>query len=660
MKATATIGIVVTIALGAARSAPGSEWICGTNNWCTPTCWNPNGVPSGDTPAEINNGGTATIASPCAPGIRYVYLGYNVGNTGCIRQDGGIVTIENLFVGRKGVGCYYLNGGILRVDLLQIGQYTGSSGSFTQAAGTTVEGYLPSEDEYVEYLKIGDGTECNGSYQMDGGTLRAWHIRMGYGAGCTGTFTQNGGTVYNEKDGGAYLRLGLGYTNSGVPGRGTYTLNNSAILYSTKVHTFSGVATINQNNNATVVIAEDLLLVGSQDSDGPARATYTLQSGYLSADIEYIGKVNGGTGSIAVFNHNMGGTNEVNYLYIGHEAGAWGRYNIPILSDAVVRVGELHVGLDGYGYLDIGDPECHITVLDKLSFGPNCGLHVNPSTPGCPIRMNGAALDIRTTSESALADLIQVRLTFDGGAGIISDCEVAGEDRLCEGMTSNFALGHLAVGGADVGHLRLVDLIDNGNRGGPGGNAEALYVGELILRAGSVLDLNGLHLYCEDFTDEGGTVLNGAVAVMAPPVAPAAAYATPAIACPGGPVTLTAVGGSGGTVEWYAGTCGGTPVGSGTPLTITAPECDTTYFARIEGPCGTTGCVWVALPIAGPGDLDCDGDIDGGDLAAWANCAAGPGGALPSGCDRADLDGDGDTDLADFAVLQTLAGVPRR
>ncbi len=44
-------------------------------------------------------------------------------------------------------------------------------------------------------------------------------------------------------------------------------------------------------------------------------------------------------------------------------------------------------------------------------------------------------------------------------------------------------------------------------------------------------------------------------------------------------ITLTADG-SGPTLEWFTGSCGGTLVGTGTPLTLTAPIATTTYYAR--------------------------------------------------------------------------------
>jgi hypothetical protein len=48
-------------------------------------------------------------------------------------------------------------------------------------------------------------------------------------------------------------------------------------------------------------------------------------------------------------------------------------------------------------------------------------------------------------------------------------------------------------------------------------------------------------------------------------------------------------GGDNGYV-WYAGSCGGTQVGTGTSISV-SPTSTTNYYARIEGPCGNTVCV---------------------------------------------------------------------
>ena len=64
------------------------------------------------------------------------------------------------------------------------------------------------------------------------------------------------------------------------------------------------------------------------------------------------------------------------------------------------------------------------------------------------------------------------------------------------------------------------------------------------------------------------------------------------------------------------------------------------------------------------GDVDCDGDVDLADYAAFADCMAGPDGSTPpGGCsqdlfDRSDLDNDADVDVDDFADYQHVFGGP--
>ncbi len=63
--------------------------------------------------------------------------------------------------------------------------------------------------------------------------------------------------------------------------------------------------------------------------------------------------------------------------------------------------------------------------------------------------------------------------------------------------------------------------------------------------------------------------------------------------CTGTDVVLTVKGGTLGTGaswKWYAGTCGGTSIGSGTTLKV-SPTVTTTYFVRAEGVCNSTVCV---------------------------------------------------------------------
>jgi hypothetical protein len=64
-------------------------------------------------------------------------------------------------------------------------------------------------------------------------------------------------------------------------------------------------------------------------------------------------------------------------------------------------------------------------------------------------------------------------------------------------------------------------------------------------------------------------------------------------------VTLTVQGGSLGTGaswKWYRGSCGGTLVGTGASLTVTANVTDT-YYVRAEGTCNTTTCATITVTV---------------------------------------------------------------
>jgi len=98
------------------------------------------------------------------------------------------------------------------------------------------------------------------------------------------------------------------------------------------------------------------------------------------------------------------------------------------------------------------------------------------------------------------------------------------------------------------------------------------------------------------------TCANVTVSVLTQPSPPTSVSATPNPVCAGANLTLTATGGSGGSgsnpvLNWYSGSCGGTLVGTGTPLTIPAPSTNTTYYARWENGCGASACLSVLVNI---------------------------------------------------------------
>ncbi|MBL7814127.1 MAG: T9SS type A sorting domain-containing protein [Saprospiraceae bacterium] len=105
-----------------------------------------------------------------------------------------------------------------------------------------------------------------------------------------------------------------------------------------------------------------------------------------------------------------------------------------------------------------------------------------------------------------------------------------------------------------------------------------------------------------------------------PSVAPTSISGVPAV-CNGGSTTLTVQGGTLGTgsvVEWFRGSCGGTPAGTGNSITV-SPAQTTTYYVRYSNNCGATTCASVTVTVADQPSIT--GVTDG------SICA--PGGAVP-------------------------------
>ena len=72
------------------------------------------------------------------------------------------------------------------------------------------------------------------------------------------------------------------------------------------------------------------------------------------------------------------------------------------------------------------------------------------------------------------------------------------------GFINNFAYGTLQLGGTTTLSLWTSRTMP------PGSGSEAVYVLNLVVPSGSILDLNGLHLYAENM-QVNGTVVNGTI-----------------------------------------------------------------------------------------------------------------------------------------------------
>jgi len=89
------------------------------------------------------------------------------------------------------------------------------------------------------------------------------------------------------------------------------------------------------------------------------------------------------------------------------------------------------------------------------------------------------------------------------------------------------------------------------------------------------------------------------VTVNPSPVAPTSASSDRQILCvdDNGNIVLTATGGSGTTLEWFSGSCNGTPIGTGNDLSIASPTVSTNYFARWTNNCSSSACAEAIVQV---------------------------------------------------------------
>lgn len=98
------------------------------------------------------------------------------------------------------------------------------------------------------------------------------------------------------------------------------------------------------------------------------------------------------------------------------------------------------------------------------------------------------------------------------------------------------------------------------------------------------------------WSDSCGSV---AVTVNPYPTAPTSASSDRSNFCASdaGNIGLSISGGTGTTVRWFTGSCGGTEVGTGNPLLIASPTTTTTYYARWENSCGNSTCASTTVDV---------------------------------------------------------------
>lgn len=365
----------------------------------------------------------------------------------------GQLVADMLVVGLEGSGEFTQTGGTAKVSqVCAIGQYPGAEGTYTFAGGTLTF----TDGSSTGGLSVGD--RGIGTLRIEGGTLSGYWEHVAISSGGQGQIIQTAGTHTAQN-----LNLGMA---DGADG--TYTMSGGSYEL-------------------------DYMLAGANKGTG----TFTQDGGTVRSNWSDIGYNDQGTGAMRIENGSFWG----NIFVLGRHAGSVGRLDV---DGGACEIGTLVVGESGHGTLSINSDTADFKVFEKLVFGPDSSLSIASNTT---IHMTGSGFQIQEGAEGfELCDLDKLTLLFEGGSTHNDGLELAGKDcgLSMAGFVNNFALDCLVLGGDDVGFVHLRDDWDN-NADGAGN--DVLYVRELVLGAGSQLDLCGRTVYYQSMTDLGTTII---------------------------------------------------------------------------------------------------------------------------------------------------------
>jgi len=295
-------------------------------------------------------------------------------------------------------------------------------------------------------------------------------------------------------------------------GQGRLTVTNagsvhtSSYLYIGGKGAFSGDVWVDGEGSS--IHAGGKLMVGE---DGLGTLSIT-NGASVDSGPSWIGKSQYGKGNVTVDGEgsvwNVRGD-----LCIGES----GRGTLSITNGATVKVdGSLRVRTDSRLNIDL---QGTVRVKGNLYFGEGSKL-----AAGAGATAHIAGLDNASTDPADLASLENLTTIFDAGSDITGTFEVAGKDLgpVIAGFAQNFALGTMQVGGDNAEHIVLVDIFDNQP---DWDGSEAMYVKNLVVGPGSVLDLNGLNLYCLNATIASDATIIGGTPIQIPEPATASLLA---------------------------------------------------------------------------------------------------------------------------------------
>ena len=500
---------------------------------------------------------------------RSLTMGHKAGSRGTYVLSGSAALTPDgaEVIGRQGEAYFTHTGGTNTSGLIEIGGWDdpASSGTYTLSdngvlsGGTVVVGHAGSGliDQSggtadIQVLRV----HTNGTYRYTGGALtlsEQFWVQGTFDAGnqpVTVNLPESG--LVDLTVGGTFLGTGQTLLNCGPKTLVVYNPGSPPLSFFGQFTTSGFLHT----PGSTLVIPVGRSIVGFGFIEGQVQVQGTLEGaptihGELNidngarAELDAV-RLNGltsrmdgvtlscrsmtvGYSDAGAFTQSTGNVTIDDDLSLGYYAA--GTSGIYTLSGGALEVAEMNVGRVYFysgipkwsrpGTLRITDPDVSITIREELEFGPlgrleavaGATVHMKRKGDGSPV-----SFIIRGTDPDNLDDLARIRLAYYtcDQAWFPDTLEIAGMDlgRDVRAFDRNFALGTVSLG--DNSLVFLEDAYENGNRNGPGGAAEALYLFRLELAATAQIDLNGLHLYLRQLDDNGGTITNGDLISMVP------------------------------------------------------------------------------------------------------------------------------------------------
>jgi hypothetical protein len=357
----------------------------------------------------------------------------------------------------------------------------------------------------------------------------------------TGSFTLSGTATITGSatiGGGTFDLLGNGLSAGSVTVSGSGVLTNAIGGGTVAAGAFSNAATVNVTANtfykAPVVNTGLFVFQGAVSNSFANSGTVTLNNNVtITGPLANSGTINVGANSLNVGQawQNSGVVNLLGGTIAGSPvANAGAISSSGTLAVDVSNSGSINVTGAGMTFAGLVTNTGSVTVSGStVTFSKavvNIGtITLDPSTTifeqkliltstGVLIAGSGSVLRVwgdfeNNSTQSNAFDLLHASVIFEGSGVNTQLFTLAGANlgATLDGMSNNFAIGTLVIGGSDG----IVELV------GGGTNSFALYVHDLTISSNSTLLLNGYTIYTVDPVDnEGGTVVGDIVIIPEP------------------------------------------------------------------------------------------------------------------------------------------------